>query len=538
MGKQDNGFFKFIGFGGNQQTTYKRGSVDNAGEMSREDQAKENSTYSLDPLDITGSVLSGAYYSRQNLARLDLVSYNLLAKTIRSEAVAKADLYLKQTNSEGEEDRYTAQPNLTIYIEQIQEYLGEIEMSRMITGYAYLYYEQSARKFVLVPFDRVTRRVKGKDYQNDDFYGIWNRNRDGSNSIELTAENTIRIGITGSISPQAAALPACLTYLKSTRAGDAILNNKITGLDKIITAPMSDEEAKQANQNLTANHGGADKQQGLAIMAISKGKPEDVRVHDVSPRDNKLPYLPAIQNSLRAIAAAYQIPNPLIGDNTQTSYNNVSSADKRFQRTTIQNQWTRIVKDLTDGFRRLFNLPDGICVSYSHPSIYSELDEIAPNIDSLLKVLTKNEIREQIGREPVEDEDETPEPVEQDEEDQEEQNERIGDYLKRGVKADEIIENELFRLNQLYNRDELECILTRSIRFVKQSNYSGNAQDIISLVRFIHIDYYIYLGFSKFGRVVHTGEHKCSTNCNKRSLKLEEIKSILSVCRCLIYPKI
>ena len=176
-----------------------------------------------------------------------------------------------------------------------------------------------------------------------------------------------------------------------------------------------------------------------------------------------------------------------------------------------------------------------MCVGFTHPSVFSDLDEIAGNIPNLLRVMSRNEIREQIGREP-DDEDETVEPVAQNSQDQEDQNDRITDYFERKVDMADIVDDELYRLNQLYDRDEMDCVLSRTVRYIKSDRYSGTIDDVITLVRLIHIDYYTSLGFRNFQRVVHTGEFKCQTNCNLRAVSAENTQDVVLGCRCLVYP--
>ena len=279
----DKKFWRLVGLGSPQQVSQSR-QIDNAGDVNLADQASERASRSGDIIgDPSYLILSGAYFSRINLIRWDSVPYNRLAKEVRAEAVAKADLYLKQIDSERKETQYTGNANLSRMVEQIQTLLGEIEMSRMIAGAAYLYHNQSEGKFELVPFYHFTRSNK----RDGDTYGQWRRGGANGTQIELTTANTIRIGIMGSIPAQAAAIQACWTYLTTTSAGNAILNKKVTGIDTIIALPASQEDTDEANKSLRDKHGGADKQQGIVAMSVGQGDNGDIKVHSVGRNDGK-----------------------------------------------------------------------------------------------------------------------------------------------------------------------------------------------------------------------------------------------------------
>ena len=286
-------------------------------------------------------------------------------------------------------------------------------------------------------------------------WDMYNRTTSQREKIRLDSSNTIKLGIHGLLPPQAVALSSCRQFQIIQEASNRMLRTKVTGLDFLITAPMSKEKADQANQDMRSDEGGANKQHGLKVIGTGKGKASDIKVHNLSTNNNQLPFQQAKEEIKREIASAYEIPPTLAGDLTAATLNNIENHREVFFEGTVVTQWRKITADLTIGMVRLGFIDADVCVGFNHGSLSGgdlPRQVIVSNIPNLLRLYSENELREKLGDDPRDGGDEI-DPIEQDDTDQEALDERINSYLERKTHTTEVMEKELYRLCEMYDLD-------------------------------------------------------------------------------------
>ena len=368
----------------------------------------------VDNTAVSGLIEGRGYTQLEVLRELDRNAYNATAKTKRVDYVSEAELGLTMTNQDGEEEPYTDNQDLLNLVRQAQNQLGIIELSLLILGCAYIYFDAGAKRLIAIPFFQYESNFTISDQNIRKGYGKWryrSAETGGEVTVDLNPQNSIVIGGNGTLSPQASALAACVLIKTIDDAMERIAKTKTIGIDNIIMLPGDQEAANNFNENMTKKYGGAGRQPGIIAMSSDTARPSDVTIHGINSKAASMPYIEAREAAIRTIAIAYQIPNPLIGDNTATTYNNVKEARISFFEDTIRTEWNIITRELTMGLQRLASMPNNVVVSFAHPTLSPSAgssDNLLSNVNSMLLVASQNEVRTRLGLPSVEGGDEIP----------------------------------------------------------------------------------------------------------------------------------
>ena len=489
---------------------------------------------------VTRMIKDGSYYQLDNLIRWDAIPWNSTAKELRSNFVAEAELYLKRTNAEGQDERLSGSPEIMRVLRQIEELLAQIEVHLCIVNRAILYYDSTAKQFELVPYHKFSVSSSG------DKYGTWSRKDERTGKergVDLTRDNTVIIRRASLLAPQAKALNACILLSTIDNAINVTMRTKSMGSRKVLAVPADQAKVDKLNNHFEQT-AGITNNKGLHAIGTSKGKSSEIKVLDLGSEDDKLPWQTGREAAQRDIASSYEAPHQLLGDTSGLTYNNVEQFRQIFYTGTIRNEWKLIVNALSSALPNILTgFPDGAVVEFDHPSLAGGLStaDLISNINNIRDITSINERREMVGLSPVDGGEDVPgtsteapdiEPVESTEEEQEDFNERLISYEKRSVADAEIIDNELYLLNEKYDTDIDVERLSRATRYTARESET----DIVKLVRLVHLDYYATNGLREFSRVVHSGEMICDSDCSKRSAKTEKLETLVDGCRCLIYP--
>ena len=504
----------------------------------------------LYPDEVLQLIRGGAYYTKANLLRWDSIPVNAQAKARRSGAVASAKLYLRRFNRDGSEVPVDPSISERLLLNQIQSILGQIEMHRMIAGRALLHYTDEG--FVLIPFNEVFNNYDNIRRDGSKYYGTWRRLRDNIN-VELTEDNTIRIGINELIPPQASAIMACVGLAAINEAVFSTLHDKVDGLSNLILFPgATDKFVDSFNQQIGQKLGGEKNKKGLFAIGSENGGAHELKIAPINADSKDVPYSEGEKEKKRDIASAYQVPAPLIGDNSAQTYNNIREAKKDFFNNVVVQQWERIVKDITAGMIRLGLLRETLCVGYDYaavPGLQPGLEEIASNIGSLVgkPTHTVNEVRDMFGLPPVDGGDELAQdcaanrPIPQTDEDQRAYNVRLDNYIEQSSNATEVVKYELYRLNELYGTSYSQENLVRTFNLIKNDMFkAGDKASVFKLARLVQLDFGNLHGFKKYNIIAHTGDDLCDGVCLRLAADEKSLSDVelLNGCRCLIEPKI
>ena len=432
-------------------------------------------------------------------------------------------------------------------LEDIQDLLSDIEEHCIKQGVAFLYYNGTNIK--LVPKGKVVGSFLMKDGEYGQYTDVAN-----NINVALNSTNTIRVGINGVLPPQTVALAPCMEMSNIMSARSAEYEKAIVGLNMVLALEGgTPEQTDEFVTSLLETYGGIDNIKHLLPVKV----PENTKLTPITvrPRDTEVPYLETYIQAILDVARAYGVPPVLIYYMEQSTYNNVREAKKDFYDSTVEPRWRRICRDLTKGMRTVIGLAisNDLKVSYDYNHVRGlnpGIEEILPNIDRGVgaPVLTRNEARGLIGFPDREDGDvivdqyntttfSFNEPVELTSTDQKNMVARITKYAADGVEPEAIVNNELYKLNLLYDKFLTKSELRRTQRFLDAGMYDEKS-GAKKLVRFVHVDFYTALGFKDFKYISHKSGDLCGDpDCILADGAVGHLnEKILDGCKCLITP--